>query len=187
VNPKGGYTILELVLALGIVSFIFTLTLPLVQVQKVQWERQEALRQELRMLTAAMSRLTREIQCAGYHGGGPPVKSIESGSISYEISRDGRAADGLSVGNRRLVTVSLKGADLMYRVQSWDESSSLWRRGSTQALASGLAGACFRGLDRSGEGGVEAGETTAVEITLRGRRCGTLRTVAALRMARKGL
>ena len=184
-SSREGYTILELVLALGIAAFIFSLTLPLVQMQKVQWERQEALRQELRTLTAALGRLAGEIRFAGYHGGGSPVKSIGSGSISYEISRDGRAADGLSAGNRRLVTVFLRGRDLMYRVQSWDESTSLWRRGSTQALASGLAGASFRGLDRSG-GVVEEGpETTAVEITLRGLRCGTLKTVAALRMVRK--
>jgi hypothetical protein len=80
-----------------------------------------------------------------------------------------------------MITVSLKGADLMYRIQKWDEAAADWRRGITHKLASGLDGALFRGFDFMGEPVDRAEDVCVVEISLKGKRTGLRRSLVALR------
>jgi type II secretory pathway component PulJ len=181
VKGSDGYSLVELLLALALTALVFAMVFPFLQLQKEQWERLEREREEFRTLTGALCWLTRDIQEAGYHTGSPPVLSIEEGEIVYALSRGSASSRGFSEKSRRRVTVSLKGTDLMYRVQAWDRDTSDWRRGSSQVLASGISSVSFQGIDGRGETAGEGSGVGALRITLSGRGTATLRTVVALR------
>lgn len=178
---RNGYSLVELLVSLALTALVFAMVFPFLQLQKEQWERLEQEREEFRTLTSALGWLTRDIQEAGYHTGSPPILSLEEGEIVYALSRESASSDAFSEESRRRVTVSLKGTDLMYRVQAWDSDASDWRRGSSQVLASGISSVIFQGLDGKGEIAGDGPGTRALRITLSGRGAGTLRTVVALR------
>jgi type II secretory pathway component PulJ len=181
VKGGGGYSLVELLVSLALTALVFAMVFPFLQLQKEQWERLEREREEFRTLTSALGWLTSDIQEAGYHTGSPPILSIEEGKIVYALSRGSASSDAFSEESRRRVTVSLKGTDLMYRVQAWDRDASDWRRGSTQVLASGISSATFQGIDGRGETAGDGSGVRALRISLSGRGAGTLRTVVALR------
>jgi prepilin-type N-terminal cleavage/methylation domain-containing protein len=181
VRREGGFSLLETMVALSIFSLAFAMIFPFLSLQKRMWGEQEIVRDEFYGLTAAMAWLTRDLQEAGYHGTGNPVRSVEESAITYELSRDEEDPDSFSPGNCRLVTVYLRGDDLMYRIQTRDPLSATWRRGSSHTLASGVTTFRLQGFDRSGEPAADPSQISAVEIVLSGRRSGELRTFVALR------
>jgi type II secretory pathway pseudopilin PulG len=157
---EAGFSLVELLLSLALTGMIVALTVPFGHLQKRLWERQEERRESVRALAGALSWLTRDLQQAGYHDSGPPVRRIEPASLVYVLSRDEDAPAGFSPANRRLITAWLDGRVLKYRIQApLPPPATGWERGSTQVLASGVAGMQCRGLD--GEGG----ETTVAELT----------------------
>jgi type II secretory pathway component PulJ len=167
--------------AISIFAFVFAMIFPFLSLQKRMWVEQEIVRDEFYGLAAAMTWLTRDLQEAGYHGTGNPVRSIEENAITYELSRDEENPGSFSPGNCRLVTVHLRGDDLMYRIQARDPLSSTWRRGSSHILASGVTAFRLQGLDRTGEAADDPSQISAVEIVLSGKTSGVLRTLVALR------
>jgi prepilin-type N-terminal cleavage/methylation domain-containing protein len=181
VRREGGFSLLEVMVALAIFVFAFAMIFPFLSLQKRMWVDQEIVRDEFYGLTAAMTWLTRDLQEAGYHGTGNPVRSIEESEITYELSRDEEDPDSFSAGNCRLVTVYLRGDDLMYRIQARDPLSSTWRRGSSHTLASGVAAFRLQGLNRAGDSVADPSQVSAVEIIISGRRTGVLKTFVTLR------
>ena len=156
----GGFSLVELLLSLALTGMVMALTVPVVHLQKRLWERQEERREAARALAGALAWLTRDLQQAGYHDPGAPVRQIEPDRLAYVLSRDEDDPAGFAPGNRRLITVWLDGRDLKYRIQApLTPPAAGWERGSTQVLASGVAGMRCRGLDDGGD------ETTAAERT----------------------
>ena len=181
VRNERGFSLLETMVALSLFVSAFAMIFPFLSLQERIWGEQEIVRDEYYGLTAAMAWLTRDLQEAGYHGTGNPVHSIEESAITYELSRDEEDPDSFSPGNCRLVTVYLRGDDLMYRIQVRDPLSSTWRRGSSHTLASGVAAFRLQGFNRSGESAADPSQVSAVEIVLSGRRSGVLKTFVTLR------
>ena len=181
VRSEGGFSLLEAMVALSLFAFAFAMIYPFLSLQKRMWAEREIVRDEFYGLTAALTWLTEDLQEAGYHGTGNPVRSIDESAITYELSRDEEDPDSFSSGNCRLVTVYLRGDDLMYRIQARDPLSSTWRRGSSHTLASGVASFRLQGLDRAGESASDPSQVTAVEIMLSGKRSGVLKTFVTLR------
>jgi prepilin-type N-terminal cleavage/methylation domain-containing protein len=181
VRGEEGFSLIEVMVALAIVAYSFAMIFPFISLQKRMWVDQEILRDEFYGLTAAMTWLTRDLQEAGYHGTGNPVRSIEESAITYELSRDEGDPDSFSVGNCRLVTVYLRGENLMYRIQARDPQSSTWRRGSSHTLASGVAVFRLQGLNRAGDSASDPSQISAVEIILSGTRSAALKTLVTLR------
>jgi prepilin-type N-terminal cleavage/methylation domain-containing protein len=188
VRAPGGFTLVELLLALALTALLMALTLPFVQTQKRIWERQEESREARRALVGALAWMTRDLEQAGYHDTGPPLRSLEAESLSYVLSRDELDPAGFSPANRRLVTVWLDGGDLKYRIQAPLPPPAVgWERGSTQVLISGLAGMRCRALDNAGAEVPEATMALLVECTLTGARGHAERMLARLRTATPGL
>ena len=181
-----GFTLVETVVSLSLLGLCLALCLPFLRLQDEAWSRQEVLREEFGSLAGALSRIAADLHDAGYRCGGPPVQAVGTEAISYLMNRDGSDPSGFSVDNRRLVTVSRAGGDLMYRVQRWDSANSRWERGSSQKLASGLDGMLIEAYGKNGVPAVSPGEVRAVSITLRGRRTGALGTYVSLRNGRGG-
>ncbi len=181
VRNERGFSLLETMVALSLFASAFAMIFPFLSLQERIWGEQEIVRDEYYGLTAAMAWLTRDLQEAGYHGTGNPVHSIEESAITYELSRDEEDPYSFSPGNCRLVTVYLRGDDLMYRIQVRDPLSSTWRRGSSHTLASGVAAFRLQGFNRSGEPAADPSQVSAVEIVLSGRRSGVLKTFVTLR------
>jgi type II secretory pathway pseudopilin PulG len=181
VRSEGGFSLVELLTALALCSFACAMILPFLSLQKRMWVDQEVVRDEFYGLTSVLSWLTSDLQEAGYHGTGNPVRSIDESAITYELSRDEEDPVSFSPGNSRLVTVYLKGDDLMYRIQARDPLSSTWRRGSSHTLASGVDLFRLQGLNRAGEAAADPSQVSAVEITLAGRRSGVLKALVTLR------
>lgn len=184
----GGFTLVELMLSLALTGMVFALTLPFVHAQKRIWERQEQRRESRRALVGALTWLTRDVQQAGYHDAGTPLRLLEPGSVAFVVSRDEAEPTGFSPANRRLITIWHEGEDLKYRTQAPVEPpASGWERGSTQVLASGLAGMQCRGVDAAGAETFVPGAAALVECELTasdGRRAGA---VVRLRKGAGGL
>jgi prepilin-type N-terminal cleavage/methylation domain-containing protein len=159
-----GFSLVELMLSLALTGMVMALTLPFGQLQKRLWERHEERREAVRALAGALAWLTRDLQQAGYHDPGSPVRQIEPNKLSYVLSRDEDDPSGFTPANRRLITVWLDGRDLKYRIQAALEPPATgWERGSTQVLASGVAGMRCRGIDGEGDETAAASRTVLVE------------------------
>jgi len=157
-----GFSIVELLLSLALTGMLMAMTVPFVHLQKRLWERQEERREAGRALAGALAWLTRDLQQAGYHGRGFPLRQIAPGALTYVVSRDEGDPAGFSPANLRQITAWLDGGDLKYKIQApLAPPASGWASGSTQVLASGISAMRCRGLDGAG------GETTtAAEVVL---------------------
>jgi prepilin-type N-terminal cleavage/methylation domain-containing protein len=159
-----GFSLVELLLSLALTGMVMALTVPFGHLQKRIWERQEERREAGRALVGALAWLTRDLQQAGYHDPGSPVLQIEPDRLAYVLSRDEDVPAGFSPANRRLITVWLDGRDLKYRIQApLPPPATGWERGSTQVLASGIAGMRCRGIDGEGDETSTASRAALVE------------------------
>jgi prepilin-type N-terminal cleavage/methylation domain-containing protein len=146
-----GFTLVEVLLALVLTGVMMALTAPFLHLQKRLWEREEAAREAERSLAGALSWVTRDLQQAGYHVPGAPLRRLETAAIGYVLSRDEDAPDGFAAANRRLVTLYLDGGDLKYRIQTpLPSPAEGWESGSVQVLAPGIAEMSCGGLDAGG-------------------------------------
>lgn len=187
-RPESGFTLVELLLALGLTALLMALSLPFAHAQKRLWERQEEGREARRALVGALAWVTRDLEQAGYHNAGPPLRQIEPESLSYVLSRDEHDPAAFAPGNRRLVTAWLDGGDFKYRIQApLPPPATGWERGSTQVLASGLAGMRCRALDAAGDQAPDAAAAALVECTLAGANGRSERTLVRLRTAGRRL
>ncbi|MHB8836817.1 MAG: prepilin-type N-terminal cleavage/methylation domain-containing protein [Candidatus Methylomirabilia bacterium] len=150
-----GFSLVELLLSLALTGMVMALTVPFAHLQKRLWEGTEERREAGRALAGSLAWLTRDLQQAGYHDPGSPIRQIASGVLSYVVSRDEGDPAGFSPANRRLITVWRDGPDLKYKIQAPLAPPAVgWASGSTQILASGVSAMRCRGLDGGG------GETT---------------------------
>jgi len=179
-----GFTLLETVMSLGLVGLCLALTLPFLQMQRELWAEQQAFREEHAALAAALSWITRDLQEAGYGCPGPAVVELEEERLAYAVSRSENDPEGLSSVDRRLISVTLNGDKLMYRIQAWDPDASKWRKGSSHTIAGGVAELRFVGLDASGKDAASVEDVSAVEVTLTGRRAGSHGTLVTIRNRR---
>jgi prepilin-type N-terminal cleavage/methylation domain-containing protein len=164
-----GFTLVEVLLSLALTGMVMAMTVPFAQLQKRLWDRQEARRETSRALAGSLAWLTRDLQQAGYHDPGSPMRQIAPESLSYVVSRDEGDPAGFSPANRRLITLWLDGDDLKYRIQAPAVAPAAgWASGSTQVLASGVTGMRCRGLDGDCEETMAAAEAALVECTLCG-------------------
>jgi prepilin-type N-terminal cleavage/methylation domain-containing protein len=176
-----GFTLLETVVSLGVFGLCFALVLPFLSIQRVIWSEQQAFREEHGALSSSLRWLARDLQEAGYRSSGPAVTELKETTLTYVVSRDGDDPSAFSADNRRLVSVYLRGEDLMYRLRAWDVSSSTFRRGSVHTLASGLKRVAFRALDAGGNPVTAPGDIVSIEIVLVGKRSGTCRSLVTIR------
>jgi prepilin-type N-terminal cleavage/methylation domain-containing protein len=182
-----GFSLVELLLSLALTAMVMALTVPFGHLQKRLWERHEERRETGRTLAGALSWLTRDLQQAGYHDPGPPIRRLEPGTLAYVLSRDEDDPAGFSPANRRLITAWLDGSDLKYRIQApLPPPATGWERGSTQVLASGIAGMECRGLDSVGEETATTAGTALVECTLSGAAGMRERVLVRLRSGERG-
>lgn len=179
--PAQGFTLLETVVSLGVFGLCLALALPFLGVQKAIWEDQQAFREEYSALCAALAWITRDLQEAGYRCPGPAVTELREQRMTYALSRDEDEPAHFSSRNRRLITVSLKGQSLMYRIQAWDPEASSWGRGSSHTIARGVRKVRFSGLDAAGREASDPSAVVSVAMTLTGKRTGPVRTLATLR------
>lgn len=164
-----GFSLVELLLSLALTGMVLALTVPFAHLQKRLWESQEDRREARRALAGSLVWLTRDLQQAGYHDPGPPMRHIAPDSLSYVVSRDEGDPAGFSPANRRLITVWLDDGDLKYRIQApLPAPASGWASGSTQALASGIASMRCRGLNGDGEETTVEAQAALVECVLSG-------------------
>jgi prepilin-type N-terminal cleavage/methylation domain-containing protein len=177
-----GFTLIELMLSLALTGLAMALTVPFSTTQKRLWERAEERREASRALSGALFWLARDLEQAGYHGGGPPLQAIAPASLTYVVSRDESDPAGFSAANRRSVTFWLDGTDVKYRIRApLDPPDPGWQSGSTQILASGVASMRCRALDREGAETAVASRAALVECTLSGPTGLSERVVARLR------
>lgn len=164
-----GFSLVELMLSLGLTGMLVALTAPSLHLQKRLWERQEERREGVRALAGAMAWLTRDLQQAGYHDPAAPLRQLQPDSLAYVVSRDEELPGGFSPANRRLITVWRDGTDLKYRIQApLAAPAAGWAAGSTQVLASGIAEMRCRGLDREGAETAAASQAVLVECAFAG-------------------
>ena len=164
-----GFSLVEVLISLALIGVIMAMTVPFAHLQKRLWEQQEERRESARAIAGALAWLTRDLQQAGYHAAGGPIQSIAADSLSYVLSRDEDVPAGFSAGNRRLVTLWRDGSDLKYRIQTpLAPPAAGWSGGSTQVLASGLAGMRCRGLDGAGDETAALPRVALVECSLAG-------------------
>lgn len=161
-----GFSLIELLLSLALTGMVMALTLPFVHLQKQLWERREEQREGGRALAGSLAWLTRDLQQAGYHDPGSPIRQIAPETLSYVVSRDEGDPAAFSPANRRLITLWRDGADLKYRIQA--PSATGWASGSTQVLASGISAMLCRGLDGNGDETTSAAEVVLVDCALFG-------------------
>lgn len=167
VTGEAGFSLVELLMSLALTAMVVALTVPFAHTQKRLWESQEQQRESCRALAGALAWLTRDLQQAGYHYPGTPVRQVASDSLAYVVSRDEDDPAGFASSNQRLITVWLDGSDLKYRIQSpLAPPAGGWTSGSTQVLASGITGMMCRGLDGAGDETATATEVSLVECTL---------------------
>jgi hypothetical protein len=156
-------------LSLALTGMVMAMTVPLANLQKRLWERQEERREAVRSLAGSLAWLTRDLQQAGYRDPGAAVRQITPASLSYVVSRDEEAAAAFSPANRRLITVWLDGADLKYRIQApLAAPAEGWAIGSTQVIASGITEMRCRGLDEDGAETMSAPRVALVDCALTG-------------------
>lgn len=164
-----GFTLVEVLLSLALTALVMALTMPFVQAQKRIWELQEERREAGRALTGAIFWLTRDLQQAGYHDPGSPLRQIAPDTLAYVVSRDEADPAGFSPANRRLITVWVDDGDLKYRIQTpLEPPAEGWERGSTQVLASGVSAMRCRGVDEAGGETVDPDRVALVECALAG-------------------
>ena len=181
-SGDAGFSLVEVLISLALTGMIMAMTVPFANLQKRLWERQEQRREAARALAGSLSWLTRDLQQAGYHDPGPPLRQISAGSLSYVVSRDEGDPAGFTPANRRLITVWLDGADLKYRIQApLAAPAEGWESGSTQVLASSVTRMQCRGLDRASEETSVAAEVALVECALSGAAGMQERAVVRLR------
>ena len=167
VPGEDGFSLVELLLALALTGMVIALTVPFVHLQKRLWEQHEDRREAGRALAGSLAWLTRDLQQAGYHDPGSPIRQIAPGSLAYVVSRDEVDPTGFSPANRRLITAWLDDGDLKYRIQApLPPPASGWAVGSTQVLASGLSAMRCRGLDNAGAETATAAQVALVECAL---------------------
>lgn len=177
-----GFTVVELLLSLALTAMVMALTLPFVALHKRLWERQQERRESERALGGALAWLTRDLQQAGYHDPGPPLRNIGPGTLSYVVSRDEADPAGFSPSNRRLITVWLDAGDLKYRIQTpLAPPATGWETGSTQVLASGVQAMRCRGLDGAGIETSTAARVSLVDCEMAGAAGGQERLQVRLR------
>lgn len=182
-----GFTAVELLLGLALTGLLAALAAPFAHTQKRVWERAEASRESRRALAGAAAWITRDLQAAGFHVPGPPLRAVAPGSLSYVLSRDGTDPGSCSPTNRRLVTVFLEDGDLKYRVQApLDPAAGTWARGATQVLAPGVAAMRCRGRTSDGVETDEPTRVALVECDLVSRRGEALRVAVRLRVPGAG-
>jgi len=157
-----GFSLVEVLLSLALTGMVMAMTVPFAHLQKRLWESQEEHREAGRALAGSLAWLTRDLQQAGYHDPGSPLRQIAPDSLSYVVSRDEDDPAGFSPANRRLITFWRDGADLKYKIQvPLAPPAAGWASGSTQVLASGISAMQCRGLD-----GDDVETTTAAEVVL---------------------
>lgn len=179
-----GFTLLETVMSLGLVGMCLALTLPFLHMQRELWAEQQAVREEHAALAAALSWIARDLQEAGYGCPAPAIVELEEERLAYTVSRSEDDPTGRSVADRRLISVTLKGDKLMYRIQAWDPDASQWRKGSSHTIARGVTKVCFTGLDASGAAAATVEDISSVEVTMVGRRAGSHGTLVTIRNRR---
>ena len=183
-----GFSLVELLLSLALTGMVMAMTVPFAHLQKRLWESQEQRREAGRAQAGALAWLTRDLQQAGYHDSGTPVRQIAPGSLSYVVSRDEGDPAGFSPANRRLITVWLDGPDLKYRIQApLSAPAAGWASGSTQVLASGITGMRCRGLDGACEETAAAERVALVECALSGASGMQERAVVRLRSGTRAM
>jgi len=164
-----GFSLVEVLLSLALTGMVMAMTVPFAHLQKRLWERREEQREAGRALSGSLVWLTRDLQQAGYHDSGSPIRLIAPERISYVVSRDEGDPAGFSPANRRLITLWRDGADLKYKIQApLAPPATDWARGSTQVLASGIAAMNCRGLDGGGEETTVAARVALVDCALFG-------------------
>ena len=184
---EAGFTFVELLVSLALTALIMSLTLPFVHVQKRLWERQEEGREARRALAGALAWLARDLEQAGYHHAGPPLKEVGPETLAYVLSRDEHDPTGFSPGNQRLITVRLDAGDLKYRIQApLDPPEAGWESGSTQVLASGLGGMRCRALGADGSETASAASAALVECALTAADGTVERCLVRLRVPSRG-
>jgi len=167
VPGEEGFSLVELLLSLALTGMVMAMTVPFAHLQKRLWERQEDRREAVRALAGSLSWLTRDLQQAGYHDPGTPLRQIAPDSLSYVVSRDEDDPAGFSPANRRLITFWRDGADLKYKIQAPLASPAAgWASGSTQVLASGVSSMRCRGLDGAGKETTTAAQVVLVDCAL---------------------
>lgn len=168
-HGEEGFSLVELLVSLALTGVVIAMTVPFAQLQKRLWGQQEERRETARALAGALAWLTRDLQQAGYHDSGTPVRQIAADALSYVVSRDEADPAGFSPENRRLITLWRDGADVKYRIQTpLPPPASGWAIGSTQVLASGIADMRCRGLDVTGEVTAAPASVVLVECSLTG-------------------
>lgn len=168
-SGDNGFSLVEVLLSLALTGMVLAMTVPFAQLQKRLWIRQEERRETSRALVGSLSWLIRDLQQAGYHNTGAPVRQIAPEALSYVVSRDEDDPSGFSPANRRLITLWRDGADLKYRIQApLDAPAAGWASGSTQVLASGITGMSCRGLNGDGEETAAVTEVALVECSFSG-------------------
>jgi hypothetical protein len=146
---------------------VVAMTVPFAHLQKRLWEHQENRREAVRALAGSLAWLTRDLQQAGYHDPGSPLRQIAPGSLSYVVSRDEGDPAGFSPANRRLITFWRDGVDLKYKIQApLAPPAAGWASGSTQVLASGVSAMRCRGLDGGGNETTTAAQVALVDCAL---------------------
>ena len=182
-----GFTLVELLLSLGLTALVMALSLPFLHTAKRLWESAEREREARRAIDGAAAWIARDLRQAGYRLPGPPLLALGEGLLSYTISRDGPEPEAHRPANRRLVTVFLDGGDLKYRVQAPEAPPGTgWGRGSTQVLAPGVTAMRCSGVDRDGLETGDADRSVLVSCALYAGP-GTARRIALrLRPPRKG-
>jgi len=162
-----GFSLVELLLSLALIGMVMAMTVPFAHLQKRLWESQEERRESVRALAGSLAWLTRDLQQAGYHDPGSPMRQIAPDSLSYVVSRDEGDPAGFSPANRRLITAWLDDGDLKYKIQApLAPPASGWASGSTQILASGISEMRCRGLDGAGEETTMVARVALVECAL---------------------
>jgi type II secretory pathway pseudopilin PulG len=182
VSGEEGFSLVELLLSLALTGMVMAMTVPLAHLQKRLWERQEDRREAVRALAGSLAWLTRDLQQAGYHDPGSPLRQIAADSLCYVVSRDEGEPSGFSPANRRLITFWRDGADLKYRIQApLAPPAAGWASGSTQVLASGISAMRCRGLDGAGNETTTAAQVALVDCALSGTSGMQERAVVRLR------
>ena len=167
VPREEGFSLVELLLSLALTGMVMAMTMPFVHLQKRLWESQEQRREAGRSLAGSLAWLTRDLQQAGYHDSGSPMRQIAPGLLSYVVSRDEDDPAGFSPANRRLITIWRDAADLKYKIQAPLAAPAVgWASGSTQVLASGISVMRCRGLDGGGNETTAAAEVALVDCSL---------------------
>jgi len=167
VPGEEGFSLVELLLSLALTGMVMAMTVPFAHLQKRLWESQEEHREAGRALAGSLAWLTRDLQQAGYHDPGSPLRQIAPDSLSYVVSRDEDDPAGFSPANRRLITFWRDGADLKYKIQAPLASPAAgWASGSTQVLASGISAMRCRGLDGAGNETTTAAQAVLVDCAL---------------------